>query len=116
VPNKATGDVKELARKFVPEVIAELARLALHAASETARVTASKEILDRAYGKAPVAENFTFIEALKNIDKLSDFELAEILRIQQEIIAVTEARVAQPDLRGNGLIGQLAVPHTPQAR
>ena len=81
-------------RKYAPEVMAELARLALQAQSETARVAAGKEILDRAYGKAPAADNFTFVEALKNLEKLSDFQLAEVIKIQEKIIATTEARIA----------------------
>jgi hypothetical protein len=60
--------------------MAELARLATHAESESARIAAGKEILDRAYGKAPAGDNFTFVEALKNLDKLSDFQLAEIVK------------------------------------
>ena len=36
-------------------MIAELGRLALQAESETARVSAIKELLDRGYGKAPQA-------------------------------------------------------------
>jgi hypothetical protein len=87
VPNKATSNVKKIARKHAPEVMAELARLATHAESESARIAAGKEILDRAYGKAPAGDNFTFVEALKNLDKLSDFQLAEIVKIQRQIIA-----------------------------
>lgn len=52
VPNKATAEVKELAAVHAPAVITELARLALGADSEAARVAAGKELLDRAYGKA----------------------------------------------------------------
>lgn len=52
VPNKATADLKALARKYVPEAIVELARLAQEAESEPARVAAIKELFDRAYGKA----------------------------------------------------------------
>lgn len=52
-PNKSTSDVKALARIHAPEAIVELARLARNAVSESARVGAIKEILDRAYGKAP---------------------------------------------------------------
>jgi hypothetical protein len=40
-----------LARTHAAEVIAELARLAMHARSETARIAAIRELLDRAYGK-----------------------------------------------------------------
>jgi hypothetical protein len=50
-PNHATADIKALARQYTPEVFKELARLAVEAESEPARVSAIKEILDRAYGK-----------------------------------------------------------------
>jgi len=53
VPNKATSDLRELARQYTPSALRELARLANEAESETARVTAIKELFDRAYGKAP---------------------------------------------------------------
>lgn len=58
-PNKATAEVKELARAHAPAAIAELARLVTEGESEAARVAAIKEILDRAYGKAtqPVGQD-----------------------------------------------------------
>jgi hypothetical protein len=43
---------EELARARAPEAIAELVRLALKAKSETARIAAIRELLDRGYGKA----------------------------------------------------------------
>lgn len=52
LPNKATAEIKELARQYVPEAMIELARLAKEAESEPARVAAIKELFDRAYGKA----------------------------------------------------------------
>jgi hypothetical protein len=57
IPNKATGEVKLLAAKHGPAVLKELARLAVGAESEQARVAACNAILDRAYGKAtqPIA-------------------------------------------------------------
>lgn len=51
-PNKATADIKALARQFVPAAMKELGRLSTHAESEQARVAAIKEIFDRAFGKA----------------------------------------------------------------
>jgi len=54
-PNKATADVKALARKYTDAAIKELARLSTKAESEAARVAAIKELLDRAYGKSPQA-------------------------------------------------------------
>lgn len=50
-PNKATADVKALAGEYTEDAIAELARLATKAESETARVSAIKELLDRGHGK-----------------------------------------------------------------
>lgn len=55
VNNKATQDVKALAQKYAAPAIAELARLATMAESEAARVSAIKELLDRAFGKSPQA-------------------------------------------------------------
>jgi hypothetical protein len=48
---KVLGEVQELARQHVPSAIAELARLALKAKSETARIAAIRELLDRGYGR-----------------------------------------------------------------
>jgi hypothetical protein len=52
VPNKATADIKALAQKHGPDALKRLHHLMLHAESEAAQVAASKEILDRAYGKS----------------------------------------------------------------
>jgi hypothetical protein len=50
-PNKATRDVKALAQKHGPDCIKGLAKLAVKAESEQARIAAMKELLDRAYGR-----------------------------------------------------------------
>jgi hypothetical protein len=58
--NKATREVKEIARPYGPGAIAVLAQLAglikgkPPAESEPARIMACRELLDRAYGKATV--------------------------------------------------------------
>src|SRR5713226_6806824 len=44
---KVLGEVQELARLHAPSVIVELARLALKAKSETARIAAIRELLAR---------------------------------------------------------------------
>lgn len=61
-PNKATADIKALARMHGPAVIAELARMsgvtdAPGAQTEAARIAALRELLDRGYGRAtlPIA-------------------------------------------------------------
>jgi hypothetical protein len=51
--NKATADVRLLARSHGPAAIAELVRLSTKACSEGVRVAAIKELLDRGYGKSP---------------------------------------------------------------
>ena len=51
VPNKATRDIRALAQEHSEPAIRELARLAIRAESEQARVSAIKELLDRGYGK-----------------------------------------------------------------
>lgn len=52
-PNKVTAEVKDICRQHAPKIIQELVRLATKADTAAARIAASKEILDRAYGKAP---------------------------------------------------------------
>jgi hypothetical protein len=48
---ESVGEVQELARLHAPSIIVELARLALKAKSETARIAAGRELLDRGYGR-----------------------------------------------------------------
>ena len=48
---KVLGELQELARQYAPTVIVELVRLALKAKSETARIAAIRELLDRGYGR-----------------------------------------------------------------
>src|SRR3954469_1836821 len=49
---KVLKELQELARQHAPGVIAELARLAVKARSETARIAAGRELLDRGFGRA----------------------------------------------------------------
>jgi hypothetical protein len=53
--NKATKEIKELALPYAPDAVGILAGLMRSADSSSARVAAAKELLDRAYGKAPQA-------------------------------------------------------------
>jgi hypothetical protein len=45
-------ELRDLARRHTPDSITELARLAKKAKSETARIAAIRELLDRGYGKS----------------------------------------------------------------
>jgi hypothetical protein len=49
---KVLAELQELARCHAPEAIAELGRLALKAKSETARISAIRELLDRGFGRS----------------------------------------------------------------
>lgn len=50
---KGVAEVRDLAREHTPDVIRTLALLSKAADSDSARVAACKELLDRAWGKAP---------------------------------------------------------------
>ena len=50
-PNKIAHDFSEIARRFGPQAIRAIQKLAKHAQSEQVRLAAWKEILDRGYGK-----------------------------------------------------------------
>jgi hypothetical protein len=78
--NKATASVKALAGKYGPDAIKELARLAVEAESEAARVSAIKELLDRAYGKSVQAVEHSGPDGgpVKHAHDLSDDALAKI--------------------------------------
>jgi len=54
-PNKATADIKALAQVHAAKAMNELARLAVEAESEQARVSAIKELFDRGFGKSKQA-------------------------------------------------------------
>lgn len=52
-PNKATAEVKSLARKYGAEMIDVLAEIAMDGKkNESSRVAAAKELLDRGYGRS----------------------------------------------------------------
>jgi hypothetical protein len=59
--NKATADIRALAQDHSPRAITELARIMLNSESDTARVAAIKEMLDRAYGKS--------VQAVQSLDE-----------------------------------------------
>jgi hypothetical protein len=54
VPNKATAELRDLARLHGPAAIVELSRLATQASSEQARISACVALLDRGYGRSHV--------------------------------------------------------------
>ena len=54
--NKATAEIRSLAREHGPAAIAELARLAKEAQSEPARISACNALLERAYGRSQASQ------------------------------------------------------------
>jgi hypothetical protein len=54
VPNKATADIKALAQKHGKAAIDKLVKM-MDSDDERTIIAASKELLDRGYGKAPQA-------------------------------------------------------------
>ena len=46
----ATAEIRETIRAYVPDAVAELARLAREAANETVRIAAINALIDRGYG------------------------------------------------------------------
>lgn len=51
VPNKATAQLKALAQRHTSEALKTLAKIMKGGDSDSARVSAAKELLDRGYGK-----------------------------------------------------------------
>jgi hypothetical protein len=51
--NKATADLKVIASDYGYNALLEIVRLSTESENEQIRLSACKEILDRAYGKAP---------------------------------------------------------------
>lgn len=51
-PNKATAEIKALARNYAAEAIEALVNVIRSTDSDAARVAAIREMLDRGYGKA----------------------------------------------------------------
>ena len=82
--NKATADIRELAQNYAPEALVELARLAKEAVSESARIAAIREILDRAYGKSPQAvmlDGDLTVQAPEITDDMTPAQAAEAFAI-----------------------------------
>jgi hypothetical protein len=92
---RIVGELRDLARVHAPAAIQELARLALKAKSETARIAAIRELLDRGFGKPTqfvAADNEPALDDL-NLDELRAELLAEVQRIFPEYRLVPAKRL-----------------------
>lgn len=74
-PNKATRELKDLAQRYAPAAMKELARLSVKAESEQARVSAIKELFDRASGKATQAVQHSGTVGTYDLTKATDDDL-----------------------------------------
>ena len=80
VPNKATAEIRALAREHGPDVIKELAHLAKEAQSEQARISACNALLDRAYGRSQTSQLIEIdLPDISKIDGIAN-ALSAILR------------------------------------
>ena len=112
---RVVAEVRELARAHAPEAITELVRLTKEAKSDTARIAAIKELLDRAYGKATqlvTVENDEPSLTDMNLNELRAGLLADLERIFPEYrflpskrLKVISERTTRPDLAGPGVLG-----------
>lgn len=57
--NKATAEIKDLAREHGPFIIEKLVDILANGTSETARIAAAKELLDRGYGKSTAVQELS---------------------------------------------------------
>ena len=85
--NKIHIDIKELCRSHAPKIIAELLRIASEGKTETVKIMAAKEILDRGFGRPAQSVEMTgkdgqplMRQALDNMP-LSDEERARLRSI-----------------------------------
>ena len=74
VPNKTTLQMRELAQKYAPDALEVLVGIMSFGASETARIAAAREVLDRAHGK--VAQPVEVADMRVNTDGWSRERLA----------------------------------------
>jgi hypothetical protein len=92
---RVIGELRDLARAHAPEAVRELARLAIHAKGETARIAAIGELLDRGFGKPAqfvAADNEPALNDL-NLDELRAELLADVQRIFPEYRLVPAKRL-----------------------
>ena len=89
--NKVTFEVRELALQHGPGALAELVKLSKKAKSESVRLAAIREILDRAYGRPPQA---------MEIMNLTPEELPSDEEIAAAVITALEEAAAKHDAAG----------------
>lgn len=102
---RVLGSLRELARARAAEAIQELARLAVHGKSETARIAAIKELLDRGLGKPTqfVAADNEIVPKPLNIEELRQEILPRFQRLFPEYRLVPTKRLKIIPPSGEGI-------------
>ncbi len=100
--NKATADVRALAQQYAPEAVDELARLSTEADSESARVAAIKELLDRSYGRAKQAMELsadagTMAGAIAAAAEAVDAKLSQLIERKEVELIEESLQVTNPN-------------------
>ena len=95
-PNLSTAEVRKYAQEFGREAIVMLAELMEKSEDERTRIAAAKELLDRAYGRAPQAVEHAGKDGgaikLEDVSQMTDEQLdREFARI------MAEARGKEPE-------------------
>ena len=80
---RVIGELRDLARTHAPEAVRELARLAMHAKSETPRIAAIRELLDRGFGKAtqPIVADGEVVPDNLDLESLRAEILSDVARV-----------------------------------
>jgi hypothetical protein len=99
---KAIGELRALARAHAADAIEELARLAVKAKSETARVAAIRELLDRGFGKPAQAHAIEITDRDPYEDKSAEELRGEIV---ERLIALGIMPPAADDMHQGGTAG-----------
>jgi hypothetical protein len=80
--NKNVAEIKALAMESAPDIVRGLVELAKSSPNESVRVAASKELLDRAIGKATqhVEANISVLDNMSDVEQSALFEVLEAIR------------------------------------
>lgn len=80
VPNKATAEIREIAREYTAVAIKALADVVQNSESDAARVSAANAILDRAYGRPSQSVAISGADGgpVRHAHELTDEALAKI--------------------------------------
>lgn len=80
IPNKATAEIRTLASAYSAEAISILVEIARNADSDTAKIAACRELLDRGHGKARQATDINGAISISHDQRVIEMERRLALR------------------------------------